>query len=70
MSELSQVKPDYNYKVVRQFTIMTVVWGIVGMGLGAFIAAQLFAPALNYFCFWWVCAFCYFLLCCSENLTG
>jgi cytochrome c oxidase cbb3-type subunit 1 len=48
MSELSQVKPDYNYKVVRQFTIMTVVWGIVGMGLGAFIAAQLFAPALNF----------------------
>ena len=31
----------YNYKVVRQFAIMTVVWGIVGMGLGVFIAAQL-----------------------------
>jgi cytochrome c oxidase cbb3-type subunit 1 len=26
----------YNYKVVRQFAIMTVVWGIVGMGLGVF----------------------------------
>ncbi|HEX8540490.1 MAG TPA: cytochrome C oxidase, partial [Pseudomonas sp.] len=24
----------YNYKVVRQFAIMTVVWGILGMGLG------------------------------------
>jgi cytochrome c oxidase cbb3-type subunit I len=22
----------YNYKVVRQFAIMTVVWGILGMG--------------------------------------
>lgn len=38
----------YNYKVVRQFAIMTVVWGIVGMGLGVFIAAQLAWPALNF----------------------
>ncbi|MCO8170076.1 cytochrome-c oxidase, cbb3-type subunit I [Pseudomonas sp. 21LCFQ02] len=37
----------YNYKVVRQFAIMTVVWGIVGMGLGVFIAAQLVWPQLN-----------------------
>ncbi|QJR79298.1 cytochrome-c oxidase, cbb3-type subunit I [Alteromonas pelagimontana] len=48
MSETSQAQPDYNYKVVRQFTVMTIVWGIVGMGLGVFIAAQLFAPALNF----------------------
>lgn len=38
----------YNYKVVRQFAIMTVVWGIVGMGLGVFLAAQLVWPALNF----------------------
>ena len=37
----------YNYRVVRQFAIMTVVWGIVGMGLGVFIAAQLAWPELN-----------------------
>ncbi|MFV2029314.1 MULTISPECIES: cytochrome-c oxidase, cbb3-type subunit I [Neisseria] len=37
----------YNYKVVRQFAIMTVVWGIVGMLVGVIIAAQLFAPSLN-----------------------
>ncbi len=24
------VEQTYNYKVVRQFAIMTVVWGIVG----------------------------------------
>ncbi len=29
----------YNDKVIRQFVIMTVVWGIVGMAVGAFIAA-------------------------------
>ncbi|MEX2523574.1 MAG: cytochrome-c oxidase, cbb3-type subunit I [Gammaproteobacteria bacterium] len=38
----------YNYKVVRQFAIMTMVWGIVGMGVGLFIAAQMAWPALNF----------------------
>jgi len=37
----------YNYKVVRQFAIMTVVWGIVGMTVGVFIAAQLIWPQLS-----------------------
>lgn len=40
--------PTYNYKVVRQFAIMTVVWGIVGMTVGVLIAAQLVWPALNF----------------------
>jgi cytochrome c oxidase cbb3-type subunit 1 len=38
----------YNYKVVRQFAVMTVVWGVVGMLVGVFIAAQLAWPALNF----------------------
>lgn len=38
----------YNYKVVRQFAIMTVVWGIVGMFVGVWIAAQLAWPLLNF----------------------
>ena len=38
----------YNYKVVRQFAVMTVVWGIVGMLAGAIIAAQLIFPDLTY----------------------
>ena len=40
--------PTYNEKVVRQFTIMTVVWGVVGMAVGVLIAAQLYFPALNF----------------------
>jgi cytochrome c oxidase cbb3-type subunit 1 len=40
----------YNYKVVRQFAIMTVVWGILGMGLGVFIASQLVWPELTWTC--------------------
>jgi cytochrome c oxidase cbb3-type subunit 1 len=38
----------YNYTVVRQFAIMTVVWGVVGMLVGVWIAAQLAFPALNF----------------------
>ena len=38
----------YNYKVVRQFSIMTIVWGLVGMAVGVLIAAQLAWPALNF----------------------
>ena len=38
----------YNYTVVRQFAIMTVVWGIVGMLVGVVLAAQLLWPDLTY----------------------
>ena len=38
----------YNYKVVRQFAVMTVVWGIVGMLVGVLIASQLAWPILNF----------------------
>ena len=37
----------YNYRVVKQFAIMTLVWGIVGMLVGVLIAAQLVWPVLN-----------------------
>ncbi|WP_440995305.1 cytochrome-c oxidase, cbb3-type subunit I [Arhodomonas sp. SL1] len=40
--------PAYNDKVVRQFAIATVVWGVVGMLVGVFIAAQMYWPALNF----------------------
>jgi cytochrome c oxidase cbb3-type subunit 1 len=45
-NEINQI--TYNYKVVRQFAIMTVVWGIVGMAVGVLIAAQLVWPELNF----------------------
>jgi len=38
----------YNLKIVRQFAIMTIIWGIVGMTVGVLIAAQLAWPALNF----------------------
>jgi cytochrome c oxidase cbb3-type subunit I len=38
----------YNDRVVRQFALMTVVWGVVGMLVGTLLAAQLLWPALNF----------------------
>ncbi len=37
----------YNDKVVKQFAIATVIWGVVGMTVGLFIAAQLYWPTLG-----------------------
>ncbi len=48
LSEPSRTPIDYNLRVVRQFAVMTVVWGIVGMLVGVVIAAQLAWPALNF----------------------
>jgi cytochrome c oxidase cbb3-type subunit 1 len=39
---------DYNYTIVRQFALTTVLWGIVGMAVGVLIAAQLIWPQLNF----------------------
>ena len=39
---------NYNYRVVRQFAVMTVVWGVVGMAVGVLIAAQLIWPELGF----------------------
>ena len=40
--------PEYNTKIVKQFAITTVLWGIVGMLVGVIIAAQLVWPELNF----------------------
>ena len=41
------MESTYDYKPVRQFAIMAVVWGIVGMLVGLLLAAQLIWPELN-----------------------
>src|SRR5690606_9100560 len=38
----------FNYGVVRQFTIATIFWGVVGMAVGVLIASQLIWPELNF----------------------
>ncbi|MEE8387132.1 MAG: cbb3-type cytochrome c oxidase subunit I, partial [Acidiferrobacterales bacterium] len=38
----------YNYKVVRQFAVMTIAWGVVGMLVGVLIASQMAWPVMNF----------------------
>ena len=45
---VAPVDREYEITIVRFFTIMAVVWGIVGMSLGVFIASQLAWPSLNF----------------------
>ena len=44
----TNVAAHYNDTVVRQFAIMSVVWGVVGMLVGVIVAAQLAWPELNF----------------------
>ena len=46
-SVLTMDSSRYNYRIIRQFAIATVLWGIVGMLVGVVIAAQLIWPDLN-----------------------
>ncbi len=48
MTDSAQTTVVYNDKVVKQFAVMTLVWGIVGMTVGVLLAAQLMWPALNF----------------------
>lgn len=42
------VDHEYEITIVRLFAVMTVVWGIVGMSIGVFIASQLAWPFMNF----------------------
>ena len=44
---MQAVNETYNDKVVRQFAVATILWGIVGMAVGVLIAAQLYWPTLG-----------------------
>lgn len=41
-------KFSYDNQIVKQFTIATVLWGVVGMLVGLIIAIQLYLPELNF----------------------
>lgn len=41
-------KFSYDNKIVRNFAIATILWGVVGMLVGLIIATQLFAPVMNF----------------------
>src|SRR6476661_5261094 len=47
MSAIAPASAFYNDRVVRQFAVATILWGIVGMAVGVFIAAQLYWPTIG-----------------------
>jgi len=52
MTQASTAPPQYHDRVILQFSVMTVVWGIVGMTVGVLLAAQLMFPVLNFDTAW------------------
>ena len=44
----TDVNSSYNYAIVRKFTLATLVWGVLGMGMGVYLAAQLVWPELSF----------------------
>lgn len=47
-SSALQSTQTFNYRVIRQFPIITIAWGIAGVAVGALIAAQLTWSQLNF----------------------
>ncbi|MDX5333001.1 MAG: cytochrome-c oxidase, cbb3-type subunit I [Gammaproteobacteria bacterium] len=39
---------QYNYEIIKKFAIMAVVWAVLGMGAGVYIASELAWPFLNF----------------------
>src|SRR3982750_2352715 len=48
MNEPTIAAATYNDTVVRQFSLMAVVWGVEGLLVGVILAAQLAWPELNF----------------------
>nr|CAA6815334.1 MAG: Cytochrome c oxidase subunit CcoN (EC [uncultured Thiotrichaceae bacterium] len=39
---------QYNYEIVKKFTIASIIWGLAGMTAGVYIASELAWPFLNF----------------------
>lgn len=47
-NDISYAPIDYNYGIVRLFTLAATFWAIIGLSAGVFIASQLAFPLLNF----------------------
>lgn len=45
---MAEEATTYNYTVVRQFAILTIIMGVIGMAVGVYAAAELAWPFLNF----------------------
>jgi cytochrome c oxidase cbb3-type subunit 1 len=44
----TQVTEHYNYDIIKKFSVMAIVWAVVGMFVGVWIASELAWPFLNF----------------------
>lgn len=47
-NSMSATAEQYNYDIVKKFTIMALIWGVLGMIVGVYIASELAFPFLNF----------------------
>lgn len=48
MANAAVVDEQYNYEVIRKFSIAALLWGVWGMSVGVYIASELAFPFLNF----------------------
>ena len=48
MTETNSTSTNYNYEILKLFSIASIFWGIVGFSAGVLIASQLAFPVLNF----------------------
>ena len=39
---------QYNYEIIKKFSVMALIWGVLGMATGVYLAAELAWPVLNF----------------------
>lgn len=44
----TQIAQQYDYEIIKKFAVMSLVWAVVGMAVGVYIAAELAWPLLNF----------------------
>ncbi|MDA3875655.1 MAG: cbb3-type cytochrome c oxidase subunit I, partial [Halothiobacillus sp.] len=47
-STVAGMAEQYNYDIVKKFAIMAMVWALLGMSAGLYIASELAWPVLNF----------------------
>ena len=46
-SHYYQINEQYNLEVVKKFAFMAIIWGLIGMSIGVYIASELAWPSVS-----------------------
>jgi len=45
---LSAATEQYDYDIIKKFSVMAIIWAVIGMSVGVYIASELAWPSLNF----------------------